>query len=101
MNANADHQPRFYDNASKNLNFNPVVEFDEAAQDANYADFMDIASNGILPDGNTPYEVYAVIVPGAGNLTTPGSSCLPGRRVLVTLMPLMCGVGIQLMTAGI
>ncbi len=78
-NANADHQPRFYDNASKNLNFNPVVDFDEAGQDDDYADFMDIASNGILPDGNTPYEVYAVIVPGAANLTTPGKFLFAGE----------------------
>lgn len=78
-NPNADHQPRFYDNASKNMNFNPVVEFDEAGQDEDYADFMDIASNGILPDGNTPYEVYAVIVPGAANLSTPGKFLFAGE----------------------
>ncbi|MBO9566822.1 MAG: hypothetical protein J7621_28880 [Niastella sp.] len=81
-NGTAANQPTFYDNATKNLNFNPVVEFDEAAQSTANADFMDINNNGILSNGNTPYDVYAVIVPGSYNLTTPGKFLFAGEAGL-------------------
>lgn len=77
-NANANNQPTYYDNAGKNLNYNPVVEFDEADQDKDYADFLDIAYTGVLSGGNNPYEVYAVIVPGVKNLSTPGKFLFSG-----------------------
>lgn len=81
-NTDANNQPRFYDNAGKNLNFHPVVEFDEASQNSANADFLDINTNGMLSDGNTPYTVYAVIVPGAGNLSTPGKFLFTGEAGL-------------------
>lgn len=78
-NTDADNQPTYYDNSTYNLNFNPVVDFNEAAQDKNNADFMDINSNGILSTGNNPYDAYAVIVPGAGNLSMPGKFLFAGE----------------------
>ncbi|OQP62058.1 hypothetical protein A3860_29330 [Niastella vici] len=70
--------PVYYDNSTNNINFNPVVNFDAAAQNTALADFMDISSNGILSSGNNPYTVYAVLKPGTGNLSTPGKFLFSG-----------------------
>lgn len=70
--------PVYYDNSTNNVNFNPVVNFDASAQSTATADFMDIASGGILSTGNNPYTVYAVIKPGTGNLSTPGKFLFSG-----------------------
>jgi hypothetical protein len=78
-NSGSDNQPRYYNNSTNNVNFNPVVDFDAAGQDEDDADFMDINGNGILSSGNNPYEVYAVIVPGASNLTAPGKFLFAGE----------------------
>jgi hypothetical protein len=78
-NDESDNRPRYYDNSTNNLNFNPVVDFDDAGQDDDEADFMDIDNGGILSTGNNPYEVYAVIVPGANNLNTPGKFLFAGE----------------------
>lgn len=78
-NGDVDNQPTYYDNAAKNVNFNPIVDFDEGGQDKDYGDFMDITSNGVLSPGNNPYEVYAVIVPGGNNLTSPGKFLFAGE----------------------
>lgn len=75
----ANNRPTYYDNASKNVNFNPIVDFDDASQSTANGDYMDISSNGILSPGNNPYEVYAVIIPGANNLTTPGKFLFSGQ----------------------
>ncbi|AXY73761.1 hypothetical protein D3H65_07125 [Paraflavitalea soli] len=78
-NGTANNQPRYRNTATKNMNFNPVVDFDEAAQATSDADFMDITSNGVMSTASNPYEVYAVIVPGANNLTTPGKFLFAGE----------------------
>ncbi|NII29246.1 hypothetical protein HB364_29475 [Pseudoflavitalea sp. X16] len=78
-NGDNDNRPRYYDNSTNNLNFNPVVDFDEAGQEDDDADFMDIDDNGVLSAGNNPYEAYAVIVPGVNNLTTPGKFLFAGE----------------------
>lgn len=78
-NGTTDKQPTYLNNSTKNMNFNPVVDFDDASQSTTYGDFMDITGNGILSTGNNPYEAYAVIVPGANNLTTPGKFLFAGE----------------------
>ena len=70
--------PVYYDNSTNNINFNPVVNFDAASQNAAAADFMDISAGGILSSGNNPYAVYAVIKPGANNATSPGKFLFSG-----------------------
>jgi hypothetical protein len=65
--------PVYYDNSTNNINFNPVVDFDDAS-----TDFMDITSGGILSSGNNPYSVYAVIKPGTNNATKPGKFLFSG-----------------------
>ena len=77
--SSTDHQPRYRNTATKNMNFNPVVDFDEADQDVDDADFMDITSHGVMSTASNPYEVYAVIVPGAKNLSTPGKFLFAGE----------------------
>lgn len=77
-----NNRPTYYDNASKNMNFHPIVDFDEAGQDKDYADFMDISNSGVMADGNNPYEVYAVIVPGINSLTRPGKFLFAGEAGL-------------------
>lgn len=72
------NRPIYYDNDTSNLNFNPIVDFDEALQNVANADFMDITSNSILSPGNNSYEVYAVIIPGGKNLTKPGKFLFSG-----------------------
>jgi len=74
----AANQPKFYDNATNNTNFNPVVDFDDASQVAANGDYMDITANGILSTGANPYTVYAVIKPGGNNLSTPGKYLFAG-----------------------
>lgn len=76
--AAAATSPVYYNNSTNNINFNPVVNFDAAAQSVAAADFMDITSNGILSSGNNPYSVYAVIKPGTGNQSTPGKFLFSG-----------------------
>lgn len=76
--SSGNNRPTYYDNASNNINFNPVVDFDDAAQDKTVADYMDISSNGILSTDNKPYEVYAVIKPGPNNISTPGKFLFAG-----------------------
>jgi len=71
--ATAANQPTYYDNATNNYNFNPVVDFNDANQDATNGDFMDIPSNNILPAGKEAYTVYAALLPGTNNSTSaPG-----------------------------
>jgi hypothetical protein len=70
--------PLYYDNSTNNINFNPVVDFDDAAQAVATADFMDITAGGILSSGNNPYTVYAVIKPGTSNVTRPGKFLFSG-----------------------
>lgn len=71
--ATAANQPTYYDNATNNYNFNPVVDFNDAAQDPTNGDFMDITSNNILPSGKEAYTVYAALLPGTNNSTSsPG-----------------------------
>jgi hypothetical protein len=77
-NATTANQPTYRDNATQNINFYPVVEFDDASQDAATADFMDINNGGILSADNNAYEVYAVIVPGVNNLSMPGKFLFAG-----------------------
>jgi hypothetical protein len=78
----AANRPTYHDNASDNLNFNPVVDFSDASQTAaSGADYMDIASNGILASGNNRYAVYAVIKPKTNNTTTPGKFLYMGTEV--------------------
>ncbi|TND10386.1 MAG: fibronectin type III domain-containing protein [Bacteroidetes bacterium] len=74
----AANRPTYYDNATDNINFNPVIDFDDASQSAANGDYMDIASNGILPSGSNQYAVYAVIKPGPNNLSTPGKFLFSG-----------------------
>jgi hypothetical protein len=74
-----DNRPTYYNDSANNLNFNPVVDFNEAAQDEDLADFMDITGNGAMSTGNNGYEVYAVIIPGAYNLTKPGKFLFAGE----------------------
>lgn len=71
-NSTSATQPTYYDNAARNVNYNPIVDFDEASQDKNYADFMDITANSALSAYDNYYAVYAVVVPGVNNLTSPG-----------------------------
>ena len=78
VSATAANSPTYHDNSTDNINFNPVVDFDDAAQNPANADYMDIASNGILSAGDNPYAVYAVVKPGADNLTTPGKFLFSG-----------------------
>ncbi|MDF2188565.1 BNR-repeat neuraminidase N-terminal domain-containing protein [Paraflavitalea sp. CAU 1676] len=78
-NTDNDNRPTYYNRASKNLNYNPVVDFDEAGQDASNADFMDINTSGILSTSNNPYEVYAVIIPGGNNASAPGKFLFAGE----------------------
>ncbi len=61
------NSPTYYNNSTRNVNFNPVVNFNYASQTAANASYMNIASNGILSTGNNPYEVYVVVAPGTGN----------------------------------
>jgi hypothetical protein len=77
----AANNPTYYNNGTNNINFNPVVHFNAAAQVAATASYMNITSNGILPSGNNPYVVYAVVTPGAGNLSTPGKFLVSGDAV--------------------
>lgn len=72
------NNPTYYDNSTKNINFNPVVNFNPSSQAAATASYMNITSNGILSTGNNPYEVYAVVAPGAGNLTSVGKFLFSG-----------------------
>ncbi len=72
------NSPTYHDNSANNINFNPVVDFNDAAQNPANASYMDIASNGILTPGDNPYTVYAVIKPGADNLITPGKFLFSG-----------------------
>jgi hypothetical protein len=72
------NNPTYYDNSTNNINFNPVVNFNASSQAAATASYMTIPSNGILSTGNNPYEVYAVVAPGAGNLGTPGKFLFAG-----------------------
>lgn len=74
----AANNPTYHKNGANNINFNPAVHFNAAAQAAATASYMNITSNGILPSGNNPYVVYAVVAPGAGNLTTPGKFLFSG-----------------------
>jgi hypothetical protein len=67
------NRPTYKDNATDNINFNPVVNFSAAGKS-----FMPITSNGILSTGNNPYEVYAVLKPGTANLSTPGKFLFAG-----------------------
>ncbi len=78
-NTASNNQPTYLNNSTNNLNYNPVVDFDAAAQSTTYADYMDINNSGILSSSNNPYEVYAVIVPGAGNLSAPGKFLFAGE----------------------
>lgn len=77
--SSGNNMPTFMDNILNNINFNPVVDFNEAAQDAANADYMDITSNNILSTDNNPYEVYAVIAPGSYNLTKAGKFLFSGE----------------------
>jgi len=74
----AANSPTYYDNSADNINFNPVVHFNDAAQNPAAASYMDIPVNGILPVGNNSYAVYAVIKPGTANLVTPGKFLFAG-----------------------
>jgi hypothetical protein len=78
-NATSANQPTYLNNSTNNMNYNPVVDFDAAAQSTAAADYMDINTSGILSTGNNPYEVYAVIVPGVGNLSAPGKFLFAGE----------------------
>lgn len=72
------NNPTYRDNSSSNVNFNPVVEFDDASQNASTADYLTIPANGLLATGNNNYSVYAVIKPGSGNTGTPGKFLFAG-----------------------
>ena len=74
----AANSPTYYDNSTNHINFNPVVDFDDASQVAANADLMNIAANGVLSSGNNPYSVYAVIKPGPNNLSAPGKFLFSG-----------------------
>jgi hypothetical protein len=76
--ATAANSPVYYDNSANNINFNPVVDFDDAAQSTTDGDFMDITSGGILSSGSNPYAVYAVIKPGPNNASKPGKFLFSG-----------------------
>lgn len=75
----AANSPAYYDNSADNINFNPVVRFNDAGQNPAAASYMDIPVNGILSAGNNPYAVYAVLKPGASNLATPGKFLFAGN----------------------
>ncbi|MBS1562999.1 MAG: hypothetical protein JST39_01365, partial [Bacteroidetes bacterium] len=68
------NRPTYHNNATDNINFNPVVGFDATAQD-----YMDISAGGILSPGNNPYTVYSIIRPGTGNTTSPGKYLFTGQ----------------------
>ncbi len=78
-NGTTDNQPMYYDNATNNLNYNPIVNFNAAGQDEDDADFMDINTSGMLSPNSNPYEVYAVLLPGSGNSSTPGKFLFSGE----------------------
>lgn len=76
------NSPTYYNNSTRNINFNPVVNFNYASQTAASASYMNIASNGILSTGNNPYEVYAVVAPGTGNSSgTAGKFLFAGSGI--------------------
>ena len=72
------NNPTYRDNSTSNVNFNPVVEFDDASQSAAAADYLTIGANGLLASANNNYSVYAVIKPGTGNVSTPGKFLFGG-----------------------
>ncbi len=76
------NSPRYNDNSTDNINFNPQVYFDDASQNAAIASFMDIPGNGILAAGDNAYEVYALVKPGPDNLVTPGKFLFAGTAGL-------------------
>ncbi|HEY4150722.1 MAG TPA: BNR-repeat neuraminidase N-terminal domain-containing protein [Chitinophagaceae bacterium] len=77
--ATSSHRPTYYDNSTNNMNFNPVVDFDDASQSSTNGDYMDILANGMLSPGNNPYTVYSVIKPGGNNTSTPGKYIFTGQ----------------------
>ena len=73
------NMPVYRDNATDNINYNPVVSLD------GIDDRMGIAANGILSSGNNDYAVYAVIAPDNTNTNAdPGKFLFSGTSALNT-----------------
>lgn len=67
------NKPIYKDNATDNINYNPIVNLDGSD------DFMDITSNGVLSTGNNAYAVYSVIAPDNTNTDSdPGKFFFSG-----------------------
>jgi len=78
----ATNSPAFYDNGADNINFNPLVKFNDAGQNPVLASYMTVPGNGILATGNNPYDVYAVVKPGGNNLASQGKFLFAGTTGL-------------------
>lgn len=71
--ATSGNMPVYRDNATDNINYNPVLNWDGTD------DHMVINSNGVLSDGDNNYAVYAVIAPDNSNTDVdPGKILFAG-----------------------